>query len=191
VPGQAYKIGAQPSMCVWLLISADRRRNMGDDGGDVHCANCGIAIMWTPVWVRDQPFCCVGCAMGGPCICTYEWPSRGVHKNMKMVCAIVQDEDAGHLLDALSERGLRATKVSSTGGFLRSGNSTILMGVEDAQLVGVLDILRATCTTRRQLVGLAEASRDESPDMLPRPATEVDVGGANVFIWDIEQYIRV
>jgi uncharacterized protein YaaQ len=110
---------------------------------------------------------------------------------MKMICAIVQDEDAGGLLDTLAERGLRATKVSSTGGFLRSGNSTILIGVEDSQVVGVLDILRVSCRTRRQLIDVAEGPRAEFTDALPRPPTEVEVGGANVFVWDIEQYIKV
>jgi uncharacterized protein YaaQ len=110
---------------------------------------------------------------------------------MKMVCAIVQDEDAGGLLDSLAERGLRATKVSSTGGFLRSGNSTILIGVEDTQVTGVLDILRATCRTRRQLVNVAEGPRAELTEALPPPPNEVEVGGANVFVWDIEQYVKV
>jgi uncharacterized protein YaaQ len=164
---------------------------MGKHSEDYRCANCGITIAWEPVWVKGQPFCCTGCAMGGPCICTYDWVPKGVHKDMKMICAIVQDQDAGGLLDTLAERGLRATKVSSTGGFLRSGNSTILIGVEDAQVVGVLDILRVSCRARKHVVDVAEGPRAELTDALPRPPTEVEVGGANVFVWDIEQYTRI
>jgi uncharacterized protein YaaQ len=110
---------------------------------------------------------------------------------VKMVCAIVQDEDAGALLDTLAQRGLRATKVSSTGGFLRSGNSTILIGVEEAQVVSVLDILRACCRTRRQAVDVSEDPADEPTEALIPPLSEVEVGGANVFVWDIEEYIKV
>lgn len=164
---------------------------MGENFGDYRCGNCNSVVKWAPVWVKGQPFCCAGCAMGGPCICTYDWMPKGVHKEMKMICAIVQDVDAVGLLDNLAERGLRATKVSSTGGFLRRGNSTILIGVEDAQVVGVLDILRTTCRTRTQVVDVAEGPRAYLGDALPRPPTEVEVGGANVFVWDIEEYIKV
>jgi uncharacterized protein YaaQ len=110
---------------------------------------------------------------------------------MKMICAILQDDDTRGLLDKLAERGLRATKVSSTGGFLRNGNSTILIGVEDGQVSGVLDILRATCRTRRQVIDVPEDSLPESIRVILPLPTEVEVGGANVFVWDIEDYIKV
>ena len=110
---------------------------------------------------------------------------------MKMILAIVQDEDAANLLNKLMERHLRATKISSTGGFLRSGNTSILIGVEDDQVQEVLDILRATCRTRKKIVPPAVFS-------MPGPAAgallhpvEVEVGGANIFVWDIEQYVRI
>jgi uncharacterized protein YaaQ len=116
---------------------------------------------------------------------------EGGHADMKMIFAIVQDEDVGGFLDIMAQRGLRATKVSSTGGFLRSGNSTVLIGVEDAQVMGVLDILRATCRTRKQVAHVAEGPRAELTDALPPPPMEVEVGGANVFVWDIEQYVKI
>jgi hypothetical protein len=37
----------------------------------VHCANCDIDILWPPIIVQGKPFCCTGCAAGGPCNCDY------------------------------------------------------------------------------------------------------------------------
>jgi len=107
---------------------------------------------------------------------------------MKMILAIVQDEDVGGLLDAMAQRGLRATKISSTGGFLRSGNSTILIGVSDTQVPGVLDIIRAACRTRTQPATIPASGEALGAILMTQP---VEVGGANVFVWDVEEYIRV
>jgi uncharacterized protein YaaQ len=110
---------------------------------------------------------------------------------MKMILAIVQDEDVGEFLSKLAERGLRATKISSTGGFLRSGNSTVMIGVDDTQVTGVLDVIRTTCQTRNQPSSAIPSPREGiDPAITPYPI-EVEVGGANVFVWDVEQYIRV
>lgn len=153
------------------------------------CANCGIAFSWPPVWSGESPFCCYGCAQGGPCVCTYTNPKEFF--KMKMILAIVQDEDVPNLLEAAAQRGLRATKVSSTGGFLRSGNSTLLMGVEDAQVTGVLDLIRTTCRTRKQSSSAIPTPREGVENAVTPYPIEVEVGGANVFVWDVEQYIRV
>ena len=66
---------------------------------------------------------------------------------MKLLVAIVQDADARRVLDALVAEGHRATKISSTGGFLVRGNTTILIGVEDQQVNTVFDILREHCVS--------------------------------------------
>lgn len=112
---------------------------------------------------------------------------------MKMILAIVQDEDVEPFLAAMSQRGLRATKVSSTGGFLRSGNSTLLVGADNKQVSGILEIIRTTCRSRRQPSGSlpAAAPGTAMEEVLPRMPLEVEVGGANVFVWNVEQYIRV
>lgn len=107
---------------------------------------------------------------------------------MKMILAIVQDEDVEPFLAAMAQRGLRATKVSSTGGFLRSGNSTLLVGADDNQVTGILELIRTTCRARRQPASMPGSALDE---VLPRMPLEVEVGGANVFVWNVEQYIRV
>ena len=108
-----------------------------------------------------------------------------------MILAIVQDEDVEPFLDAMAKRGLRATKVSSTGGFLRSGNSTMLVGADDSQVKSILEIIRVACRTRKQTSGALSGPRSGLEEALPRLPLEVEVGGANVFVWNVERYIKV
>ncbi|MBI3976615.1 MAG: cyclic-di-AMP receptor [Chloroflexi bacterium] len=108
---------------------------------------------------------------------------------MKLITAIVQDEDTNQLLDALVRRGYRATRVSSTGGFLRSGNSTVLIGVEDHLVDDVIGIVEENCHTRIELTNpLARMGPGEF--YMPEPV-EVQVGGATIFVQAVERYIRV
>lgn len=64
---------------------------------------------------------------------------------MKLIIAIVRDVDAGPVTDQLVAHGYRVTRVASTGGFLRRGNVTLLIGVEQ-HVQPVIDILRDTCS---------------------------------------------
>ena len=66
---------------------------------------------------------------------------------MKLVIAIVRDVDAGPVTEQLVTHGHRVTRVASTGGFLRRGNVTLLIGVEEQQVEPVIGILRDTCTS--------------------------------------------
>jgi uncharacterized protein YaaQ len=65
---------------------------------------------------------------------------------MKLVIAIIRSIDGGPAIDALITQGYRVTRVASTGGFLRRGNITLLVGVEDANVQAVINILRETCS---------------------------------------------
>mgnify|MGYP001074424361 CR=1 FL=1 len=107
---------------------------------------------------------------------------------MKLIIAIVQDVDSRGLLDALVAEGYRATKISTTGGFLVRGNATILMGVQDDQVDGVLAILRTHCHARREFVSpimpLTEAA---SARHWVQPL-EVEVGGATVFVLNVQRF---
>ena len=70
---------------------------------------------------------------------------------MKLIIAIVQDEDASRLINKLMYEGFGATKLSTTGGFLRSGNTTLLTGVDDDKLDAAMDIIEKTCKSRKQM----------------------------------------
>src|ERR671928_177524 len=71
---------------------------------------------------------------------------------MKLVLAVVQRQDAGELLDSLTAQGLRVTRISSEGGFLREGNVTLLIAVEDRQVEPLLQSVREHCYTRTRYV---------------------------------------
>lgn len=108
---------------------------------------------------------------------------------MKLIVCIVQDQDSGNLIEDLTERDFRVTKLSSTGGFLRSGNTTLLIGVEDEAVDGALDIIKDNSKLREITTSLLTVTMP-GDTYIPYPL-EVKVGGATVFILDVEQYIKI
>jgi uncharacterized protein YaaQ len=109
---------------------------------------------------------------------------------MKMVVAIVHNEDAGALVDALLDKEFRATRVSSSGGFLKQSNATIFLGVEEADVEEVISIVRATCTSRTQVVNPMPPIMEPGEFFMPYPL-EVEVGGATVFIVPVDRFERL
>jgi len=65
---------------------------------------------------------------------------------MKLITAIVRDTDNDTITHALTAAGFRVTTIASTGGFLRRGQSTLLIGVEDEKVEHALDLIRDNCT---------------------------------------------
>jgi uncharacterized protein YaaQ len=108
---------------------------------------------------------------------------------MKLIISIVQDQDAPSLIDDLTEKEFRVTKLASTGGFLKSGNTTLLMGVEDEEVEGVLDIIEDNCKTREITTSLLSVTMP-GDTYIPYPL-DVRVGGATIFILDVEKHIRI
>lgn len=109
---------------------------------------------------------------------------------MKLVIAIIHKDDSLKLRNTLIENDFRVTKLSTSGGFLRSENATLLIGVEEEQLPALLEHIRNICHTRNELV-VSPVSEffAASPHMgLP---LEVTVGGATVFVLDVDQFIKI
>ena len=109
---------------------------------------------------------------------------------MKLVVAIVQKEDAGKLLDALTEKGHRATRINTAGGFLKEGNATVLVGVEDTKVDEVLSVLETSCNTRTQYINPLPPVMEPGEFYMPYPV-EVQVGGATVFVLSVDRYERL
>ena len=109
---------------------------------------------------------------------------------MKLVTAIVHSEDASTLVDALLEKEYRATRVNSSGGFLKQGNATILVGVEDDQVDAVLEIISASCHARKQFVNPMPPIMEPGEFFMPYPL-EVEVGGATVFVLPVDRFERI
>jgi len=109
---------------------------------------------------------------------------------VRLVVAIVHGEDAGALVDGLLERDHRATRLHSSGGFLKQSNATIIVGVEDDRVDEVLEVVRATCTARTQVVNPMPPTMEPGEFFMPYPL-EVEVGGATVFVLPVERFERL
>jgi len=105
---------------------------------------------------------------------------------MKLIVSIVHSDDADALIRALQEQGHRCTKISTTGGFLREGNATVLIGAEEDQVDAILEIIRDSCHARRQLVSPLPPVAEAGELYIPRPV-EVQIGGATVFVVNVER----
>jgi uncharacterized protein YaaQ len=114
---------------------------------------------------------------------------------VKLIVAVIRDEYAAVLTENLLKSGYSATKLASTGGFLRSGNSTFLVGVPAEQEQAVLEIIRVSCPATKSVKGdpaLAEGAL-KAAGALPGspPPAEIKVGGATVFVLGVERMVKV
>lgn len=109
---------------------------------------------------------------------------------MKLVVAIVHSEDAGALVDALTEKDYRVTRLQSQGGFLKQNVASILVGCEDAQVNDVLFVIKETCHARTQYINPMPPIMEPGEFYMPYPV-EVEFGGATVFVVPVERYERL
>ena len=109
---------------------------------------------------------------------------------MKLIIAIVQDEDANRLISSLMADGFSVTKLATTGGFLRAGNTTLLIGIEETKLESAMKIIESTCKSRKQIATSPSPITGTTGVYVPYPV-EVTVGGATIFVLDVDQFVRV
>ena len=111
---------------------------------------------------------------------------------MKLIIAIAHERDKHKLADALLENGLTFTKLGSTGGFLRQGNVTVLIGVEDDQVERVLDVLRDACGVSERFVNIPGevAAGATALGAFPPHPVKVEAGGAVAFVLHVESFQR-
>ena len=109
---------------------------------------------------------------------------------MKLIIAIVNDEDVHHLIDDLTKSKFMVTKLATTGGFLKAGNTTLLIGVEDEQVDEVTGIIKDNCETRKQTITSPGPISGAAGVYIPYPI-EIKVGGATVFVVDIEKHLKL
>lgn len=109
---------------------------------------------------------------------------------MKLIVAIVNDEDSIDVIDLLTDEGYRVTKLATTGGFLKSGNTTLMIGVDDEKVSDALDIIKDTCKTRKQVVTNPSPFSTTSGVYVPYPV-DVKVGGATIFVLDVDQFLKI
>lgn len=109
---------------------------------------------------------------------------------MKLIIAIVQDEDASRLVSALMNDGYGVTKLATTGGFLRAGNTTLLVGVDDEKFDGAMAVIEKICKSRKQIATAPTSMTGVNGVYSPYPI-EVMVGGATVFVLTVDQFIKL
>ncbi len=109
---------------------------------------------------------------------------------MKLVFAIVSNDDGNVVLRELNKAGFSVTKMASTGGFLRAGNTTLMAGVEEDQVQEVIDVVSKNSAKRKQLIFSPEPYLGGLTGYTSFPA-EVEVGGAIIFVIDVERFEKV
>ena len=106
---------------------------------------------------------------------------------MRLVVAVVQDYDTDRLLSAVTAAGLAATRLASSGGFLRTGNTTVLMGVPTGEVERCLALVRATCGRRP---AVPQPSTFSDAEWQETTIDEVQVGGAVLFVVPVARFVR-
>ena len=108
---------------------------------------------------------------------------------MKLIISIVQDEDASRLIASLMNEGFSATKLATTGGLLKAGNTTLLIGVEDERFDACMAVIEKVCKNRKQIVSTPVTMGGSAGMYTPYPL-EVTVGGATVFVLSVDQFVK-
>lgn len=108
---------------------------------------------------------------------------------MKLVIAITQDADTANLVSKLTDEGFRVTKLASTGGFLKSGNTTLLIGVDDNKVDDLVEIIEKVCRPREVTTTVSSMPLVEDT-FIPYPYN-IKIGGATIFILDVDRYERI
>jgi uncharacterized protein YaaQ len=108
---------------------------------------------------------------------------------MKLIIAIVNNDDAHFVNTGLTAEGYQITKVSSTGGFLLNGNSTFFVGVDDERVERALEIIKAHSKKRVKNIPTAMHMGSAGTSISSMNA-DVSVGGATVFILDVEKFMQ-
>lgn len=107
---------------------------------------------------------------------------------MKLIIAIVSNDDANKVSKGLIKENFFVTKLATTGGFLMSGNTTFLIGTNDEKVIEIIEIIERYSKTRSKLVPNSIVSEFGMFSSMP---VEVKVGGATIFVLPVDQFIKV
>ena len=108
---------------------------------------------------------------------------------MKLILAVVPNDDSIKATSALTKEGFIVTRLATTGGFLMVGNTTLLIGTDDSRIPLVKDILKKYCSERKQVNDSTSSyGRGMKKDCV---AEETTVGGATMFVLNVEEYDKI
>jgi len=110
---------------------------------------------------------------------------------VKLIIAVIQDEDANRVSNDLRNNNFGLTKLASTGGFLSSGNTTLLIGVEKDRVDYALEIIKENCKIRKKITtDSIPSTYTAASGYIPR-TIEVLVGGATIFVVDVDKFEKM
>lgn len=107
---------------------------------------------------------------------------------MKLILAIVSNDDSSTLMKELVKKKFSVTKLASSGGLLRKGNTTLMIGSRDDEVDQIVDIITKYSKTRNELVPSSVIS---DIGIIPSTPLEVTVGGATIFVVDVEKFKKI
>lgn len=111
---------------------------------------------------------------------------------MKLILAVIQADDASRVVQALNQAGFRVTRIATQGAWLRRENATLLVGTEDEQVPEVIGVLRNNAHRRKAYINVPSETSDMAGMIgVPGMPLEVEVGGATIFVLDVERAARV
>ena len=108
---------------------------------------------------------------------------------MKLIIALVQDKDSHLLSDEFAKDNTRSNRLATIGGFLRAGNTTFLVGIEEERVEEVLSIIRENCESREQLT-TPPVHLDTTLEAGMSMPVPIRVGGATVFVVPVDAFYR-
>ncbi|MBM7543136.1 cyclic-di-AMP receptor [Amphibacillus cookii] len=108
---------------------------------------------------------------------------------MKLILAVVEDKDSNRLIDALGGKDYKTTKLSTTGGFLKEGNTTLMIGCQDESVDEALAIIKDNSSQREQMVAPISPMGGNADSYIPQPIN-IEVGGATVFVVPVESFYQ-
>lgn len=106
---------------------------------------------------------------------------------MKLIFAVVNNDNVTSLMDFMIKSGIGVTKLSSTGGFLKARNTTLMIGVEEDKVEEALEIIKQK-SSKRKITIAASISEPVSGDAYASIPVDITVGGATVFVTDVERF---
>lgn len=108
---------------------------------------------------------------------------------MKLVICVVHNRDKNRLTEEMVKSGFKFTVIGSSGGFLREGNTTFFVGIEDDQLEDLKTLVGTHCESREQLLNVSPFDAGQAAGLLPNPV-RVPVGGAVAFVVNVDEFLR-
>ena len=107
---------------------------------------------------------------------------------MKLILAIVSNDDSSKVSKELTKARFSVTKLATTGGFLMAGNTTFLVGTDDEKVDEVISIIGSHSKKRTQMV---PSSASYGVGMYTSFPVEVQVGGATIFVLPVDRFEKL